>query len=81
MQRATIEQRRGAKSLGVKIELGGGAFYDPVQWEDGSFHVAAVKFDVGGKYDPSLELAWTSFDTVAELTRAVIAERRARSEQ
>ena len=78
MRRATMEQRLGAKSLGMKIELGDGAFYDPVLWKDGSLHVSSVQSDRGGgTYHPSSELAWQSFPGVTELTRAVIAELEA----
>jgi hypothetical protein len=41
-------------------------------------HVASVRFDLGGTYHESSELAWTSFSNVAALTRAVIAELEAR---
>ena len=51
--------------------------YDPVRWADGNFHVAGVFYQTGGRYDPSDELAWTGFGTVAGLTRAVIAELEA----
>jgi hypothetical protein len=74
----TIDALRGAKALDIIRLESFGAQFSPVQWANGSLHVASVRFDLGGTYHPSSELAWTSFSNVAALTRAVIAELEAR---
>ena len=74
MRVATIPERLGAKALDI-IRLECGAYFWPVQWEDGSLHVAGIYRETGGRYDLSDELAWRKgFGTVAELTRAVSAQ-------
>ena len=74
MRVATIQERLGAKALDI-IRLECGAYFWPVQWEDGSLHVAGIYRETGGRYDLSDELAWRKgFGTVAELTRAVSAQ-------
>jgi len=78
MRVATIPERLGAKALDI-IRLECGAYFWPVQWEDGSLHVAGIYRETGGRYDLSDELAWRKgFGTVAELTRAVSRELEAR---
>jgi hypothetical protein len=78
MRVATIPERLGAKALDI-IRLECGASFWPVRWEDGSFHVAGIYREAGGRYDLSDELAWRKgFGTVAELTRAVSRELEAR---
>ena len=77
MKVATIQERRGATALDI-IRLECGAYFWPVQWEDGSLHVAGIYRQAGGRYDLSDELAWRKgFGTVVELTRAVSAELEA----
>jgi hypothetical protein len=77
MRVATIQERLGAKALDI-IRLECGAYFWPVQWEDGSLHVAGIYRQAGGRYDLSDELAWRKgFGTVAELTRAVSAQLEA----